>query len=208
MAHLCKKRKLVRNTRVGLATMCEVVLRCKLPKPIDVRISDWSRRKLSTEHFEYAALDAWVSLKIFEKLMDESVKTGIRPVAAIPGQLVGVFSNTSDDPCALGAFVSQEESNECIQRLIEGYRKEAIMEAIDIRSYVVVVITHTLAPAMLMPHYSCGEESITLQDLGPPPFSLVVSLNNLKKLVVSEVIPLMANRQHITQGSPSFTSSS
>ena len=51
--------------RLSLAKMCRVVLKRELPKEENIRCSNWGATKLTQEQIDYAALDAYASLKIF-----------------------------------------------------------------------------------------------------------------------------------------------
>jgi ribonuclease D len=50
----------------GLKGMCEEVLNLGLSKK--AKLSNWENKTLSTEQLNYAATDAWIGLKIFQKL--------------------------------------------------------------------------------------------------------------------------------------------
>ncbi len=50
----------------GLKGMCEEVLNLALSKK--AKLSNWENKNLSTEQLNYAATDAWIGLKIFQKL--------------------------------------------------------------------------------------------------------------------------------------------
>jgi hypothetical protein len=60
-----KSRRLVESGRDGLQAIVAQVLRRHLPKPQDVRCSNWDK-ELSQEQTQYAALDAFASLRVFQ----------------------------------------------------------------------------------------------------------------------------------------------
>ena len=61
-------RALLPPRRWSLATLVERVLHCQLPKPTGIRIGAWDARALGKEQIEYAALDAFASLRVWEEL--------------------------------------------------------------------------------------------------------------------------------------------
>lgn len=66
---MCRKRGLIPDARKGLAELSQIVLQKYLPKPSHVRLSTgWSNPDLSADQIKYAALDAWISLAIYEKV--------------------------------------------------------------------------------------------------------------------------------------------
>ncbi|KAI8884205.1 hypothetical protein K501DRAFT_272009 [Backusella circina FSU 941] len=61
----CRDKDVVEQRMVGLADLCGKILKRRLPKPNIIRCGDWEREEFTDEQKNYAALDAWVSLKIF-----------------------------------------------------------------------------------------------------------------------------------------------
>jgi hypothetical protein len=57
-----------RGTHWSLATLARRVLHGHLPKPGNVRCSNWEAYPLTMEQQMYAATDAWVSLRIYEEI--------------------------------------------------------------------------------------------------------------------------------------------
>lgn len=57
-----------RGTHWSLATLARHVLHSHLPKPGNVRCSNWEAHPLTMEQQMYAATDAWVSLRIYEEI--------------------------------------------------------------------------------------------------------------------------------------------
>jgi hypothetical protein len=68
LAQMASAKGAAHNATVGLASLCETVLLRLLPKPELVRCSDWEGNLLSAQQVKYAALDAYASLRVFEKL--------------------------------------------------------------------------------------------------------------------------------------------
>mmetsp|Transcript_29129 Transcript_29129/g.49666 ORF Transcript_29129/g.49666 Transcript_29129/m.49666 type:complete len:1097 (+) Transcript_29129:786-4076(+) len=61
-------RDIVQNGSVSLQQLCTLVLRTRIEKDTNIRISNWDNHELTDEQVKYAALDAIASLKIFLKL--------------------------------------------------------------------------------------------------------------------------------------------
>jgi len=57
----------------SLAALAYKLLGCKLDKDWQVRASDWETEELNDRQTEYAALDAYVAVKIFEQLRNKKV---------------------------------------------------------------------------------------------------------------------------------------
>ncbi|KAG2219719.1 hypothetical protein INT45_006051, partial [Circinella minor] len=64
----CKSQGAINDGRMGLARICEAVLEHTLLKDDDIRLGNWDAPQLSQNQVEYAALDAWGSLKIFDEV--------------------------------------------------------------------------------------------------------------------------------------------
>lgn len=57
----------------SLGALASKLLGCELDKDWRVRASDWEAEALSNRQIEYAALDAYVAVKIFEQLRNKQV---------------------------------------------------------------------------------------------------------------------------------------
>ena len=66
-----RARDVVQSGSVGLKQLCELVLKKRLDKETDTRLSRWDQNTLSDDQVKYAALDAIASLKIFLKLNEK-----------------------------------------------------------------------------------------------------------------------------------------
>jgi hypothetical protein len=76
LGELCAKAKYVQSEDCGLELLCESVLNKKLQKPVGIHMSDWDR-DLNEDQIKFAALGAWVSLKIFQKATSSLLKESI-----------------------------------------------------------------------------------------------------------------------------------
>ena len=68
LGELCRRKGVISDGRISLAQICEAVLEHTLLKEEEVRLGAWSASQLSQEQINYAALDAWASLKIYEEV--------------------------------------------------------------------------------------------------------------------------------------------
>ncbi|KAG2193902.1 hypothetical protein INT47_004150, partial [Mucor saturninus] len=62
----CKDKDLIERS-FSLADVCGFVLKVQLPKKNLIRWGNWEAENLSEEQINYAALDAWVSLEIYNR---------------------------------------------------------------------------------------------------------------------------------------------
>lgn len=103
LAQMAKKRGVINDARVGLGKLCELILRKHLPKPENIRLSDWDRTgSLDRDQISYAAYDAIVSLEIYlalKKIPDLRKRLTIEE--AIHEVAVDVVINQMD-VCATG----------------------------------------------------------------------------------------------------------
>src|ERR1700683_4776665 len=72
---LAKSRNVISNGNASLTAITAAMLHKNLSK--DTRISEWSAPELSIEQREYAALDAWIVLSIYDLLKQEPKAKGV-----------------------------------------------------------------------------------------------------------------------------------
>ncbi|KAG2197750.1 hypothetical protein INT47_010686 [Mucor saturninus] len=122
----CYNRDLVNNSRPRLDVLCGSILSLQLTKISIIRRGDWERDYLTSEQIRYAALDAWVALKIFEKAnggLAVNEKVTKKPQK---GTFVAVYNQTSARvmPSAYG-FIEDNEGS------IEAHLKDARLIKVD-----------------------------------------------------------------------------
>ncbi|KAI9260268.1 hypothetical protein EDC94DRAFT_648927 [Helicostylum pulchrum] len=136
-------------------------LMLNLLKPADVRKSNWEMDTLSPEHVQYAAVDAYISLRVYKKLKDlETVK---KPVTSRtpPGTFVASYASSADKafPAALGYLRD-------ILRIFRGKNECLIgMEVVKV-----------LIPGTLLNRYKNG---LSLDDFGQPKFIISVDRTHI-----------------------------
>jgi len=74
--------------RCSLAALCEELLRHRLPKPPDVRCSNWEAAPLSEEQLHYAATDAWAGFRCLEELRARAPEALAEVAAALRADTV------------------------------------------------------------------------------------------------------------------------
>lgn len=172
LAKMSKARGLT-NARASLADLCAIMLKTHLPKDSSIRVSEsWEDTALSSAQINYAALDAWASLKVYEALCAIPCPGDIKADAA-PGTLVSVLQDDRSAIIAHGhiAYTSREE-------------RQQVRHCNVTKTRCVVTVTEVCVwGAKLSLH-----RNITLQQIGPPPFDIVCS----QRLVQSRYeLPLM-----------------
>jgi ribonuclease D len=128
-----------------LADLC-AVLNKNLPKPPETRAANhWDNDVLTPTQIEYAALNAWVSLKIFNRLRNHQV-IGSKLDEAVHGTIVGVYSGSSQQACAFGRLANDDDSETELKKFVDrkgrGYRSRN-------RTHVVVEINNVKVPGMV-----------------------------------------------------------
>ncbi|KAI8983661.1 hypothetical protein BDB01DRAFT_835291 [Pilobolus umbonatus] len=131
----------------SLAALTRIILEKTLPKG-NIRTSNWDAISLSKKQIDYAALDAWVALEIYNKV--NGLPKSIRIINADPGDSVAIFPSSvcSGAPCAYGIIVDQNQhdsffldNHKCITH--------ANSTVISRRRCVVVLVTSVVRGNML-----------------------------------------------------------
>ncbi|GAA5803691.1 hypothetical protein HPULCUR_009174 [Helicostylum pulchrum] len=158
---LCYDKEVATRRNYSLQRICGEVLMLNLLKPADVRKSNWEMDTLSPEHVQYAAVDAYISLRVYKKLKDlETVK---KPVTSRtpPGTFVASYASSADKvfPAALGYLRD-------ILRIFRGKNECLIgMEVVKV-----------LIPGTLLNRYKNG---LSLDDFGQPKFIISVDRTHI-----------------------------
>lgn len=111
LGRLAKEKNVVSDARASLGDLCIKTLSCILPKDLNIRISpDWSG-PLTDEQIQYAALDAWASLKIYEKLNSLQIPVPVNFENPLPpGYQIFIFHEDRTTIIARG-IVSPDQFN-------------------------------------------------------------------------------------------------
>ena len=163
LATMAKARGVISDAQAGLADICAAVLHARLNKATPLRIrTDWDNSELSSEQLRYAALDAWVSLQIYQHLSQISMP-GIITDSTLPGTPVSVLQ---DDGQAIAHGVLSVEPSASTCRGVNHTPSRAR-----------VTIQHVIVPAAILPLHAAS-----LASLGPPPFDVLVKRSKLRSL--------------------------
>ncbi|KAJ7587518.1 hypothetical protein C8J56DRAFT_786255 [Mycena floridula] len=169
IADFAKEKGVVKSAKVGLAELCASVLKEKLEKPNDIRVGmEWGNEELSDAQQQYAALDAWISLRIYQQLVKlEAPSAVIFPV--------------NSPPVGLEVFVFQDDRTTIIARgTISPHAMNPFIDNINITpTRTVVDVTEVYVPgAIITTHHHRN-----LADFGPPNFSIVCLKSRIKTYV-------------------------
>ncbi len=161
LANLAKAKSVISDARVGLADLCATVLHARLDKSSPLRVrTDWDNDELSSEQLKYAALDAWVSLQIYQKLSHVSPPEKITQFT-LPGTPVSILQD--DGQVIAHGILSLDSTSPC--------------RGINLTSTrACVTVQHVTVPAAILPLHG-----ITLASLGTPPFDIVVKRSKIHK---------------------------
>jgi len=160
LATLAKAHGVITDARVGLADICAAVLHVRLDKSSPLRVrTDWDNNELSAEQLHYAALDAWVSLKIHQHLSQTSLPKLITN-STLPGTPISVLQDDGQ-VIAHGDLSLNLSTAPCNGVNLTPTRAR-------------VTIKHVIAPAAILPLHAKS-----LASLGSPPFDVVVKRSKL-----------------------------
>lgn len=153
---------------------------------------------MSSEQIQYAALDAWVALEIYEKLKDLPIAN--KKVSSADAGVSFVMyanSNCSGDPSAYSAVVNQEENNDFFLRNHQ-FDRHANSNVISRRRCVVIQIVAIMKRNMLTTCHNArplpNEERKCLGDFehmtsnDSPSFLLVAEMSILRTTASIEVL--------------------
>jgi len=192
---LARTRDVVQSGTVSLEKLCATVLKQQLPKPADVRQSEWCQAKLTARKQQYAARDAAVGLLIYQKLHSlPDLTARITAQDAVPGVMVDLVpSNGRTDVLATYAGVGRVERASGDWKTPAGCLP-AIMKVTDKRRLVEV---HTVtAPGLRIPGLKLHGKTVTLRDLaasasagGRSRFRVVLPIQMLAKHLEGRVRP-------------------
>ena len=163
LAKMAKDCHVAPNARVGLAELCALVLKARLDKDPNIRVStEWDNIELRKAQVDYAASDAYVALLVYQNL-EKIQRLGNVPVNAPPGLLVSIHQQNSQKVIALGTWSSHNSNPDGI---INGIRITPLNAAVEIQKIIV--------PGAVMAEHKC-----LLSSFGPPPFTVVCKRNQV-----------------------------
>ncbi|THU81593.1 ribonuclease H-like protein [Dendrothele bispora CBS 962.96] len=175
LGSLAKQKRVVPQANASLSTIAAATLKGHLSK--DLRASEWSAKNLDESHYKYAALDAYISLKIWGVLR-EMPEDGLPLTSTTKvGQAVSLWIRKKE--VAHGIIVEQPEKFRLLQKSGDELR-DVEMNISSTHTKAVVQINQVLAPGAIIPHHR--RKLADIQD-GNSSFGAVVSISSLKTYV-------------------------
>ncbi|KAJ3777917.1 hypothetical protein FB446DRAFT_699599 [Lentinula raphanica] len=166
LARLAKERLVIKCATMGLADLCACTLGKRLNKNVSERVSAlWENETLTRTQIEYAALDAYASLRIYEQLMLISVPSPLSSNAPpIPGDPVLLFGDDKSRLVARG-------------RISEHYKPRHAYDGINFTELrCVVEITDIYVPGAVISTH----RKRSLESFGSAPFHVVCLKSHLR----------------------------
>jgi len=168
LAAFAKKCHTAPNAKVGLAELSALVLNHRLEKNEAIRIStEWDNNNLSNEQIKYAALDAYASQAIYNRLI-EIEKFGKIPENVKEGLAVIIYQQDGQKVIAHGTWSSINFQRD---QVIDGIN----FKAAENMKLVAIDIQKILIPAATVPTH----HGHALKDFGLPPFTVIFNRNQV-----------------------------
>lgn len=93
LRQIAKSRGLASTVNMSLEALCGIVLKLSLTKDSNARTSNWERQQLSDAQIQYAAMDVWCGLKIYEHCITRELINSIPTMEQLnPGVRVKVLA--------------------------------------------------------------------------------------------------------------------
>ncbi|KAG2204310.1 hypothetical protein INT47_009352 [Mucor saturninus] len=167
----CYDKEMVTRRNYSLQKMCGEVLHLNMLKPDNILKSSWETYVLSPGHVEYAAVDAYVSLEIYQSLKDLcTVKQKVYRSTPV-GNFVALYASSADKvtPAALGYLrdILPDESNLS--------KREQLITPKNKSSNGMEIVKVSI-PGILLVRY---KDNLSLEDFGQPNFTISVNRANL-----------------------------
>ena len=187
LGQLAKLKGAILNDNADLAALNAVVLRCRIPKHQSLPFADWSMSTLGDDHQNYAALFAYAVHQIWIAL---STKLSVNmPLGkAIRGQLVSLMSGKKI--AAYGIVADQPAK---VSVLVGSETKELKLTA----KQAVITVQKVVLGGMLI-----KAQKLSLQELGPLPFIIVVPLNCLRTRSAEEPQEILSELPQVGPSPP------
>ena len=154
---------LVPNKKVSLAELCARILHFRLDKDPAIRTSTtWEDNTLPELHIQYAALDAWVSWKIYQVLLK----------IPVPGKL----QTDAESGTAIALWTEDHLQIAAYGQLADRSLKTAGGTHRTKPTQTIITVTKVLVPAALFSQH----HKSSLASFGTPPFTIVCLWRHLQ----------------------------
>ncbi|CAO3657230.1 unnamed protein product [Mucor hiemalis] len=100
----CFNRQAIESSGNSLSLICSSVLGLSLPKIRDIRMSNWETNELSDHQKNYAVLDAYISIAIYNKVKTMQLVNEKVTQHTPPGTFVGVYPKNSSKLLSASAY--------------------------------------------------------------------------------------------------------
>jgi hypothetical protein len=163
LAKYAKDRRIISSAKCGLADLCAVVLGKRLNKNVPERISqEWENEVLTKEQQMYAALDAYASLRLYEKLSTIEIP---QPLSQNPHPTTPVLVYSSDNTVAIA------------QGVISVHMHDSVFDGINItQTRIVVDVLEVFVPGAIITTH----RNRALLSFGNAPFSIICLRSHLR----------------------------
>ncbi|KAF7762010.1 hypothetical protein Agabi119p4_10002 [Agaricus bisporus var. burnettii] len=164
LAKLAKERHLIKNiSKCSLSDLSALVLQKRLTKNTPQRTSQaWENRTLTPEQLDYAAQDAYATLRVYEELITHySIPTPIPPTVPLLTPVL-VFGSDLTNVVAEGQVCLEQLGN------IDGIRVA--------KHHLIVEVLRVHVPGAVI----TSHQKRSLDGFGTPPFKLVCLRSHLK----------------------------
>ncbi|CEP11245.1 hypothetical protein, partial, partial [Parasitella parasitica] len=112
LSKFCFDRGVIKSTSLSLQRICEECLGHSLQKEAGLRCEGWEDEVLLQEKIDYAALDAWVALELFDHFKNIPISNVPLDANSISiGQNVAIFSSFKNLPVAYGIVEDESITN-------------------------------------------------------------------------------------------------
>lgn len=188
LAKYAKDRQMVSNAKCSLADLCAIVLNKRLNKNVSERLSNqWENEDLSPEQLEYAAGDAYASLRIYHQL---SVLEPPQPLPQVgdlkPFTSVLVYNSEHTTVIARGQLSPNLHTPQ--------------HDGINISpTRTLVEVTEVLVPAAIVTTHR--KKALNL--FGPSPFTIVCLRSHLRSYNPLPASAIVNNRPNPSNSHPS-----
>jgi hypothetical protein len=181
LGQLASKKNAVSKGTASLAEITAATLQKNLSK--ETHSSEWGSTELSDDQIQYAALDAWVGLQIWDVLKaTDSVEEPLTSITPI-GQPVSLFIQNHE--VAHGTIVKQPVQF----TLVPGTEstKALAINVSTTKTWAVLEITKVLAPKCVIPYHKQPLEAIQNGCESFQSFQAVVSISHLRTRALTPV---------------------
>ncbi|KAJ7145231.1 hypothetical protein C8R46DRAFT_1045557 [Mycena filopes] len=164
---LARSKGLIPNAMLSFRKISEAVLRRNMNSLQEVRISDWCRSDVSRDQKEYAIRNAWLALEIYKAVVHQPPAGARLSRIGLLGDRVTLLNG--DIVVAHGTFAEQPT-------------KFPVSDGDPNTRYITLSRTKRALitiQKIVAPSYICHYHERTLEDMGPPPFDIVVDLSSL-----------------------------